>query len=87
MKRMNRKWDTAGSSDPRFFAPEVRMTVVRQANSLKLRGPLWVLLEALYRKGLSDLEAVALDWSLQDGNALWDREHNTQPTKGPQGSK
>ena len=36
MNRMKRKWDMAGSSDPRFLTPEARMTVVRQANSLKL---------------------------------------------------
>ena len=30
------KWDMAGSSDPRFLALEAGMTVVRQANSLKL---------------------------------------------------
>ena len=36
MNRICRKWCTTGSSDPRFSAPEARMTVVRQANSLKL---------------------------------------------------
>ena len=34
--RMKAKWYTTGTSDPRFSAPEVRMTVVMQTNSLKL---------------------------------------------------
>ena len=35
MCRMKAKWYTTGSSDPRFSAPEVRMTVVMQTNSLE----------------------------------------------------
>ena len=33
IKRIKRKWDMARLSDPRFLAPEARMTVVKQTPS------------------------------------------------------
>ena len=45
MKRMNRipaKWATAGSSDPRFSAPEFRMTVVMLHKLPQINTPWWV---------------------------------------------